>query len=67
MKDLKRFYQQRAWLFFMENPVLVRLMIKKNDQELVDNLQDSSKFFMISLILYGFARSLKEKRSCSIA
>ena len=41
MKDLKRFYQQRAWLFFMENPVLVRLMIKKNDQELVDNLQDS--------------------------
>ena len=52
--------------FFLKNLEIVRLF-KKNYQDLVDNLQGSSKFFFMFLILYGFARSLKETRSCSIA
>ena len=52
--------------FFLKNLEIVGLF-KKNYQDLVDKLEGSSKFFLMFLILYGFARSLKETRSCSIA
>jgi hypothetical protein len=49
MQDPKRLRESwrlstRSWLFFLKIPEIVRF-VKKNSQDLVDNLQDSLNLF----------------------